>query len=285
MRASLPLAGRTALVTGGAGGIGAACAHALAADGAAVVLMGRRRDALERTQRHLTDTLPGSRVAIHAGDACDDGDLQAALDTAWALDDRLDIVVPTVGGAGFRPLLMHDADSFRAEIELNLNSAFAAIRHAAPRLADSGGGTIVCISSTAAQINFRWLTAYCTAKAALEALVRGAAEELAGARIRVNAVRPGLTRSEATAPMFDNRALVDSFLDQIPLGSLGEPEAIAHAVRYLAGPESGWVTGQSFAVDGGHELRANPRVDATIAQIYGSAALDAVKAGRAPGAA
>ncbi|MBC8838180.1 SDR family oxidoreductase, partial [Escherichia coli] len=73
-------------------------------------------------------------------------------------------------------------------------------------------------------------------------------EELAGAKIRVNAVRPGLTRSEATAPMFDNPALVDSFLEQIPLGTLGEPEAIAHAVRYLAGPESGWVTGQSFAV-------------------------------------
>ncbi|UEP50255.1 SDR family oxidoreductase [Burkholderia ambifaria] len=285
MRSPLPLAGRTALVTGGAGGIGAACAQALAADGAAVVLMGRRRDALERTQQRLTDALPGSRVAIHAGDACADGDLQAALDTAWALDGRLDIVVPTVGGAGFRPLLMHDADSFRAEIDLNLHSAFTAIRHAAPRLADSGGGTIVCISSTAAQINFRWLSAYCTAKAALEALVRGAAEELAGAKIRVNAVRPGLTRSEATAPMFDNRALVDRFLEQIPLGTLGEPEAIAHAVRYLAGPESGWVTGQSFAVDGGHELRTNPRVDDTIAQIYGATALDAVKTGRAPGAA
>ncbi|HDR8864609.1 TPA: SDR family oxidoreductase [Burkholderia territorii] len=285
MRSPLPLAGRTALVTGGAGGIGAACAHALVADGAAVVLMGRRRDALERARRHLVDAVPGSRVEIHAGDACDDADLQAALDTAWALDGRLDIVVPTVGGAGFRPLLMHDADSFRAEIDLNLHSAFAAIRHAAPRLADSGGGAIVCISSTAARINFRWLTAYCTGKAALEALVRGAAEELAGARIRVNAVRPGLTRSEATAPMFDDRALVDSFLEQIPLGTLGEPEAIARAVRYLAGPESDWVTGQSFAVDGGHELRANPCVDATIAQIYGAAALDAVRAGRAPGTA
>ncbi|MFV3304607.1 SDR family NAD(P)-dependent oxidoreductase [Pseudomonas sp. NY15181] len=285
MPTSRPLEGQTALVTGGAGGIGAACAQALLADGAAVLLMGRRRDALERTQRQLTDAVPGGRVAIHAGDACDEADLQAALDCAWALDGRLDIVVPTVGGAGFRPLLMHDADTFRQEIDLNLHSAFLAIRHAAPRLADSGGGAIVCISSTAARINFRWLSGYCTAKAALEALVRGAAEELASAKVRVNAVRPGLTRSEATAPMFDNRALVDSFLEQVPLGTLGEPDAIAHAVRYLAGPESGWVTGQSFAVDGGNELRTNPCVDDTIAHIYGAAALAAVKAGRVPGAA
>ncbi|EGD00867.1 Short-chain dehydrogenase/reductase SDR, partial [Burkholderia sp. TJI49] len=85
--------------------------------------------------RQLTDAVPGGRVAIHAGDACDADDLQRALDAAWALNGRLDIVVPTVGGAGFRPLLMHDADSFRAEIDLNLHSAFVAIRHAAPRLA------------------------------------------------------------------------------------------------------------------------------------------------------
>ncbi len=283
MAASRPLEGRTALVTGGAGGIGAACAHALVADGATVVLMGRRRVALEHAQRKLTSAVPGARVEIQPGDACDETDLQDALTRAWSLNERLDIVVPTVGGGGFRPLLMHDADSFRAEIELNLHSAFLAIRHAAPRLADSGGGAIVCISSTAARLNFRWLSAYCTAKAALEALVRGAAEELAGAKIRVNAVRPGLTRSDATAPMFDDPALVDSFLEQIPLGTAGEPAAIAHAVRYLAGPESGWVTGQSFAVDGGHELRTNPRVDATIAQIYGATALDALKAGRIPG--
>ncbi|MBN3790501.1 SDR family NAD(P)-dependent oxidoreductase [Burkholderia sp. Ac-20353] len=285
MRTPLPLDGKTALVTGGSSGIGAASARALLADGAAVVLMGRRRDALERAQQQLTDAVPGGRVAIHAGDAGVEADLLDALQRAWSLNGRLDIVVPTVGGAAFRPLLMHDADSFRADLELNVISAFLAIRHAAPMLADSGGGAVVCISSTAARINFRWLSGYCTAKAGLEALVRAAAEELAGAKIRVNAVRPGLTRSEATAPMFDNHALVDSFLEQIPLRTLGEPDAIAHAVRYLAGPESGWVTGQSFAVDGGHELRTNPRVDDTIAQIFGAAALDAVKSGRAPGGA
>jgi NAD(P)-dependent dehydrogenase (short-subunit alcohol dehydrogenase family) len=282
MTTTLPLAGRTALLTGGSGGIGAACAQALAADGATVVLMGRRRDALERAQRQIVGAVPGSRVELYAGDAGASADVEGALKFAWSLRERLDIIVPTVGGGAFRPLLTHDAESFRAEIDLNVQTAFLALRHGAPLLASSGGGSIVCISSTAAQVNFRWLSAYCTSKAALEALVRGAAEELAEAGIRVNAVRPGVTRSEATTQLFENDAMVDSFLDQVPLGKLGEPEYIARAVRYLAGPESGWVTGQSFAVDGGQELRGNPRFDGTIAQIYGAEALRAVRAGQAP---
>ncbi len=183
--------------------------------------------------------------------------MQAALQQAWELQRRLDIVVATVGGGGFRPLLMHDAASLMAELELNIASAFLAVRHASPLMAPHGGA-IVCISSNAARMTCRWLSAYCAAKAGLEAFVRAAAEELAGCGIRVNAVRPGLTRSGATGPMFDNPAMLDKFVAQMPLGRAGEPDDIASAVRYLAGPESGWVTGQSIAVDGGSELRAIP---------------------------
>jgi len=275
------LEGKTALVTGGAGGIGAASALALARDGAAVALMGRRRDALEAARKSLREAVPGATIEICVGDACRDEDVRAALQQAWGLRERLDIVVPTVGGGGFRPMLMHDAASFMAEIELNVASAFLAVRHAAPLMAPHGG-SIVCISSAAARMNFRWLAAYCAAKAGLEAFVRGAAEELAEANIRVNAVRPGLTRSGATDPMFDNPAVLDLFVAQMPLGRAGEPDDIAAAVRYLAGPESGWVTGQSFAVDGGNELRSNPKLDGAIAAMYGETALRDVLAGRIP---
>ncbi len=279
------LEGKTALVTGGAGGIGFASAQALAKDGAAVLLMGRRRDALERACRTLQDAVPRATVTLHVGDACRDDDMHAALAQASTLRDGVDVVVSTVGGGNFKPILMHNQQSFREELELNIMSAFVAIRHAAPRMAAQGGGSIVCISSTAARLNFRWLSAYCTGKAGLEALVRAAAEELASARIRVNAVRPGLTRSEATGPLFNNPALLDKFVEQVPLGNLGEPQQIASAVRYLAGPESGWVTGQSFAVDGGCELRTNPLLDDTIAHLYGEAALHAVRTGHVPVAA
>ncbi|SOZ40079.1 SDR family NAD(P)-dependent oxidoreductase [Cupriavidus neocaledonicus] len=277
------LEGRTALVTGGAGGIGAASALALLRDGAAVVLMGRRREALEAARRSLREQVAGATVEISVGDACREDDVQAALQQAWALGRRLDMVVATVGGGGFRPLLMHDAASLMAELELNIASAFLAIRHASPLMAPHGGA-IVCISSNAARMTCRWLSAYCAAKAGLDALVRAAAEELAGCGIRVNAVRPGLTRSGASGPLFDNPAVLGKFVAQMPLGRAGEPDDIAGAVRYLAGPESGWVTGQSLAVDGGSELRGNPLLDEAVAAVYGEAALRAVLAGSIPDA-
>lgn len=277
------LEGKTAIVTGGAGGIGAAVARSLARDGAAVLLMGRRSDALERTHDRLRDEIPGARIECHAGDAGQAEDVQAALQQAWAMQDRLDIAVPTVGGGGFRPLLMHDAESFRAELELNIVSAFLMVRHAAPMMAEKGGGSIVCISSTAARMNFRWLSAYCTAKTGLEAFVRGAAEELASAGIRVNAVRPGLTRSDATGALFGSPALLDKFAEQVPLGRFGEPTDIAAGVRYLAGPESAWVTGQSFAVDGGNELRRHPVLDDAMGLMYGEDTVTNVLRGVADG--
>ncbi len=284
MTTELPLKGKTALITGGAGGIGAASAAALLRDGATVLLMGRRRDALEQSCQQLRAQVPDADVHLFAGDAGRSGDVQAALKLAWSLRNRLDIVVPTVGGGGFRPFLMHDEDSFRAELELNIVSAFTAIRHAAPLMARNGGGSIVCISSSAARLSFKWLSAYCTAKAGLEGLVRVAAEELSSAGIRVNAVRPGLTQTDATAPIFDDPAMNEAFLEQIPLSRVGKPEDIAEAVRYLAGPKSAWVTGQSFAVDGGNELRKNPELDSAIRQLYGEAALQAVRVGQVPAA-
>lgn len=282
MTATPALKGKTALITGGAGGIGMASAAALLRDGATVLLMGRRRDALAQSCQQLREHIPDAHVHFCAGDAGRASDMQAALKQAWSLNNRLDIVVPTVGGGGFRPLLMHDEASFRAELDLNVVSAFLAIRHAAPLMARHGGGSIVCISSSAARLNFKWLSAYCTAKAGLESLVRAAAEELSPAGIRVNAVRPGLTQTDATAAMFDDPAVRDAFLEQTPLGRFGKPEDIGAAVRYLAGPESAWVTGQSFAVDGGNELRKNPELDGAVRHLYGDAAWQAVRSGHAP---
>lgn len=275
------LAGKGAFVTGGSGGIGSAVAEALLRDGASVLLMGRREAALTQTRARLLQAVPGGRVEFFAGDALSTEDVQAGLSRAHAMAGRLDILVPTVGGGGFKPLLMHDADSFRAELDNNIISAFLVMRYGAPLMPN--GGSIVCISSTAGVTAFPWLSAYCTGKAGVEALVRTAADELASAGVRVNAIRPGMTRTEATAGMFDAPEVMDKFLEQIPLGRGGEPADIAAGVRFLAGPESGWVTGQSFAVDGGHELRRNPDLTPMVGMIYGQEALAAVKAGRAPG--
>ena len=277
---SAPLAGKVAFVTGGSGGIGSAVAEALLRDGASVLIMGRREAALAETRARLLRAVPGGRVELFAGDALSAGDVQTGLQRANAIAGRLDILVPTVGGGGFKPLLMHDADSFRAELDNNIISAFLVMRYGAPLMTQ--GGSIVCISSTAGVTAFPWLSAYCTGKAGLEALIRTAADELSSANIRVNAIRPGMTRTEATGQMFDAPEVIGKFIEQIPLGRGGDPADIAAGVRFLAGPESGWVTGQSFAVDGGHELRRNPDLTAMVGVIYGEEALAAVKAGRAP---
>jgi NAD(P)-dependent dehydrogenase (short-subunit alcohol dehydrogenase family) len=242
--------------------------------------MGRRLDALEEARTRLLKTLPGACIEIHAGNALEPADVESAFAAAHALQNRLDIIVPAVGGGGFRPLLMHDMASFRAELDLNITSAFLALRYGVPLMEQ--GGSIICISSTAAVMPFPWLSAYCAGKGGLEQFVRSAADELSSAGIRVNAIRPGMTRSNATEAMFDTPEVIGSFVEQIPLRRGGDPDDIAAGVRFLAGPEASWVTGQSFAIDGGHELRRNPDLSGLVGTIFGQDVLAAVRAGRAP---
>ena len=279
----LPLSGKTVFVTGGSGGIGGACAEFLVRDGAAALLMGRRLDALERTRDRILERHPEATVAVRAGDGTKEPDVIAALEEAYALQGRLDIAIPTVGGGAIRPLLMHDLASFEHDVALNISSAFLVVRYAAPLMVRGGeGGSIVCISSDAAKLVFPWLPAYTTAKSGLEGFVRAAAEELGRFKIRVNAVRPGMTRTDATADLFAEPEIYRRFAEEKPLGRLGEPEDVAAGVRYLAGPESSWVTGQSLAIEGGNELRKAPDMGPMVEQIYGKDAYEAVLAGRAP---
>jgi len=266
MATELPLQGKTAFVTAGADGIGTASAAALLRDGATVLLMGRRRDALEHSRRQLQAHIPDANVHICAGDTGRAGDMQAALKQAWWLQSRLDIVVPTLGSAGARPLLAHDEASLRNALELHVVSAFTAIRLATPWMARQGGGSIVCIASSAARTDFKRLSAHCTANACLDGLVRAAAEELSSASIRVNAVRVDLTLASTSAPTFSASAM------RMPRGRPDTPEDIATAVRYLAGPESAWVSGQSLAVDGVRALRTRREPGGAARRRYGKAA-------------
>lgn len=263
-----PLAGLAAFVTGGSGGIGWASAARLARDGAAVLLMARRETELEKARAALIDACPGAEVRISTGDASNARDVQRALDRALAMRGRLDMIVATVGGSlGLKPLLMHDVESFTRVIDRNLTSAFLAMRYGVPLM--TAGGSVVCISSVCATLPSTHLTPYCASKGALESLVRGAAKEFARLNVRVNAVRPGMTQAAGVTSMFGSDELRARAKQVIPLGRMGAPEEIAEAVRYLAGPESKWVTGQSFAVDGGSELALNRLADDRDTEIFG----------------
>ncbi len=270
------LDGKTALVTGASQSIGLASAQALARDGATVVIMGRREGALAQARAQLRAAVPGARIDSFVGDACDEAQVRQALAFAHGLQGRLDIVVPTVGGAVMQPILMRDVESVRREIEVNYISVFLIVRHGVPLM--QAGGTIVCISTVAVNQAFFGLGLYGASKAALERLVRAAAFELGSAGIRINAVRPGMT----VPPEAVDDPSYAAMAAEIPLGRVGVPDDIAAVVRFLAGPESGWVTGQSFSVDGGQDQGKIPDM---MDAMFGKEAMDRVRAGQplAPG--
>ena len=271
------LSGKTAFVTGATGAIAEACALQLARDGARIVLMARRPDAVEAVANRIRDAVTGAQVTAITGDCTDEAAVKSALQQAHALAGRLDIAFATVGGGGFKPLMMLTPDELRADFDTNVVATFHVIRHGAPLM--ERGGSIVCLSSGSAVLTFPYLASYHIAKAALEGLIRSAADELGSAGIRVNAIRPGMTRAGGTGPMFESGAS-DVFLPEYPLGRLGEPVDMAGAVRFLAGPESAWITGQCLAVDGGNLLRRSPDLTPMVESIFGADAVAAARNGK-----
>lgn len=276
------LTGMGAIITGGGGGIGSASARALVRDGASVTLMGRTEDTLRAAVTRVEEVAAeGATVRYYVGDATRAETLRDALRYAAESAGGLHIAVSVVGKGGeFTPLLMLDEETFVERLRLNVVSAFLVIRESAPYISDAGGGSIVCISSDAARIAFPYLAGYVAGKAGLEGLVRVAALELASLQVRVNAVRPGLLRTDLTEYLFEDPALAEQFLEHKPLGRLGSPEDVAAGVRFLAGPESSWMTGQSFGIEGGNELTRAPVLDEMARERVGNDAFEAAMAGR-----
>jgi NAD(P)-dependent dehydrogenase (short-subunit alcohol dehydrogenase family) len=125
-----------------------------------------------------------------------------------------------------------------------------------PAMRDRGGGSIIGMSSGAGHFPHRWLWAYGASKAGVEEVCRYAAEELGGDGIRVNVVQPGIIDDELMAPITGGGKLLDHYLSNMPLGRVGTVNDVAEAVRFLAGPESSWITGACLPIDGGHHLRS-----------------------------
>jgi len=251
------LDGRTAFILGASAGIAQASARLLAADGATLYLLGRSMKRLETTRHRLLDAVPGAEIVVEEGDPEDEKTVEAAARAAHAVKQRLDVVVGTVATGGTGPLVEQDLATFTDLVMGNLRSNFLALRYSAPLMTE--GGSIVFVSSTSSKIPMEGLGHYSAGKAALEMLIRVAASELGARGIRVNAVRPGLTEAATTQGYIHLEELTTSFLERVPLGRLGVSDDIAPAIRYFAGPESSWVTGQSFAIDGGNEVRGAPR--------------------------
>jgi len=247
------LGGKIALVTGAAHGLGRAIAARLIQDGARLVVADIDQDALADLA-----TTYGSDAVPAQCDVTDPEAVQAAVGTATEAFGGLDIVVNNVGGDRARRLVDIEPEQWRRAMALNLDGVFYGIKYAAPVLADRGGGAIVNISSIAARQPGTGLSAYSTAKAAVEALTRAAALELRADGIRVNAVIPALF--DTPGAQRSRGALERSYgadLDAFAVrrqGRWGRPEELAAVVSHLASDEASFTTGLLYLLDHGHTL-------------------------------
>ena len=247
------LSGKVAIVTGAASGIGRATSLLFAREGASVVAFDRAAE-VDATAKAIC-AAGGAATAVQ-GDAGLEADVAGAVERAIADFGRLDIVYANAGISGGAPLGIFDAtpEIWMETLRINLVGPFLAIKHAAPRIAESGGGAIICTASAAALRSGAGPAHYSASKAGVVNLVQLAAQQLAGTHIRVNAICPGLIETGMTRAAYEAARAAgkgDKIGQLNPLGRGGEPEEIAQVALFLASDASSYINGQAIVADGG----------------------------------
>lgn len=252
----MSIANKSIIVTGGGTGIGAACATLLAAQGAFVTICGRTESTLEAVAGTIRAT--GGYVIYVAGDVTVEADVERMVALAVEAYGGIHGFVANAGGGGaIGPYHTQDATEFVRVMQLNVLSTMLCVKHSVAELAKVRG-SFVGMSSVAGPLTHLWFGAYPVAKAAVEAIMRNAADEYGSFGVRFNSVRPGFTTTEIMGNLPRNSDVYRSYIDNTPMNGVGEPEDVAQLVKFLLSDESRWITGQEIGVDGGHSLRRGP---------------------------
>jgi 3-oxoacyl-[acyl-carrier protein] reductase len=241
----MSLAGRTALVTGGSRGIGAAIARRLAAEGAAVAITYAGNTAAADASVAAIKSAGGTAFAFQA-DAANANSQRNGVEQAAAALGGIDILVHNAGVAEFSTLAEDTDETYERQFGVNVKGLHVGTRAALPHLRD--GGRIILIGSISGEMAFPATAVYSATKAAVAALARGWAKELAPRNILVNTVQPGPIDTDMNPA---DSEFAGQVLQAIPLGRYGKVEEIAGAVAFLAGADASYITGTTLNIDGG----------------------------------
>lgn len=244
----MKLQDKIAVVTGGNSGIGLATAHEFKAQGARVIIIGRKAEAVAQAAQEIG----GDTLAVTA-DVSRVADIDRAFQTIREKVGHIDVLFVNAGVAKFVPLADTDEATFDEMTNANFKGAYFTVQRALPLLSE--GASVIITSTTAVHFGMPGASVYAAGKAALNSLAKTFAMELAPKKIRVNVVSPG----PISTPIFGKMGMSKEDLDktsaailaQVPLGRMGEADEIAKAVTYLASSDSAFVTGTELLIDGG----------------------------------
>jgi NAD(P)-dependent dehydrogenase (short-subunit alcohol dehydrogenase family) len=242
------LNGKIAVVTGGNSGIGLATAIRFAAEGAQVVIVGRRQEELDKALQ-----LIGPDAVAIRGDISNLEDLERIFAQVKATKGRVDVLFANAGLGDFQPIGSITEESFDRTFGINVKGTLFTVQKALPLM--SAGGSVILTGSTTGTMGTPAFSVYSATKAALRNFARSWALDLKGTGVRVNVLSPGPIATPgldlALSGTGQKDAIVDSMVEQLPLGRIGQPEEVAAAALFLASDESSFMTGSEMFVDGG----------------------------------
>jgi NAD(P)-dependent dehydrogenase (short-subunit alcohol dehydrogenase family) len=250
MRTPHTLHGKVALITGASRGLGKAMAFALAEAGARVALVSRNETKLKEVATQIRNN--EGDATIFVADVTDEAQVNRVREEVAAeYGSKLHILINNAGINIRKPITDFTLGEWRSVLDTNLTSVFLLCRAFLPMMKGLGFGRIINMTSMMSHISLPGRTAYSASKSALLGFNRALALELAGEKITVNSISPGVCDTEINAPLMENAELRAQFLGKIPLGRWGQPEEIARLALYLCSEEAGYITGTDVVIDGG----------------------------------